>query len=151
MDKYAKTDAIGQGKVMPKLKELFSGFTTTFEQHYEDKGTVDIFFTASTQNESVRYAVECKDRYYKHTDFDEWMIEKKKYKTLQLAKDEGYRPIYVNTYTDNWIDIWNLDKCSITVVDEWELPKKTLDNAGNIKKSIYLLKSSDTAYSSTLC
>ena len=63
MDIFDSTDMHGQSRILPTIKALFSGCTLQIEQHYEDKGGVDIYITATTKSgKEVWYAIECKDR-----------------------------------------------------------------------------------------
>ena len=67
MDIFDSTDMHGQSRILPTLKAVFSGCPLQIEQHYEDKGGVDMYITATTKNnKEVWYAIECKDRKMHH-------------------------------------------------------------------------------------
>ena len=76
MDKFSNYDKKGQDKVVPILNELFSKCKdVNIEQHYQDKGRIDIFVTATTHsNITKRYAIECKDRWFESTTYSEIML-----------------------------------------------------------------------------
>jgi hypothetical protein len=139
---FTETDAQGQSKVVPELITLLSAATLTFEQHIEDNGCIDILLTATTTNNNYLYAAECKDRKYKHTYSNEWFLEKKKYKRLMEAHKKGYKPLYINTFKDDWIIIWDLTKCHLKTKEK-VLSKTTVVDSGQIKKDIYLLNIQD--------
>ena len=111
MDIFSCVDAYGQNKALNIIKDIFSGYTLNIEQHIEDKGRVDILMTATTKNKEYYYAIECKDRYFPHNHYDDMMIEVNKYNTLKDYSSLGYKPIYLNTFSDDTYLIWNLNTC----------------------------------------
>lgn len=140
MNKFQQIDKIGQAKVIEQLPKLFSGQTLNIEQHYIDKSTIDILVTATTKNNVEHYyAIEAKDRWYKHTDFNEWYLEFDK--KDELMKKQNYTPIYFNTFVDNYMIIWDLSKLNWSEIktDKRYLKKCTVENRGKVLKDIYLL------------
>lgn len=150
MNLFQSTDEYGQSKVVKQLQQIFSACTLTIDQHYDDNNVVDIFFTATTSNGTqYKYAAECKDRYYNHTYSDDWFIEVKKFNNLLKASENGYKPLYINTYKDNWINIWDISKCEVVAENRY-LKKTTVTNNGKVNKAIYKLNSADVVYGSHL-
>lgn len=147
MDIFSETDRIGQDKVVEILKDTFSACTLNIEQHYEDKAYVDIIMTATTANNvSHTYAIECKDRWYKSTAFNDWMLEEHKYNHLMEYKKKGYKPIYFNTFSDGKYMLWDVSK------GDWEkkifnCPNTTVEDNGRQDKVRLLLPSSACTYS----
>lgn len=147
---FYKTDEYGQSKVIPQLKSIFSACTLTFDQHYDDSCVVDIFFTATTSSGiEYKYAAECKDRWYKHSFSDDWYIEQKKFNNLMKVREDGYKPLYINTYEDDWINIWDITKCTVTE-EHKTLKKSTVVDRGKINRTIYCLNTKDAVYSDKL-
>lgn len=147
MDIFSETDKKGQNKVVNILKDIFSSCTLNIEQHYEDKAYVDILMTATTVSGiTQKYAIECKDRWYKSTSFNEWMLEEHKYNHLMNFKKQGYKPIYFNTFSDDKYMLWDVSK------DEWEkrvfnCPNTTVIDSGRNDKIRFLLPSTACTYS----
>ena len=113
MNLFHKADKAGQKKVKDTIKVLFSGCTLTRDEHIEDSGYIDIYITATTAtNTSITYAIEAKDRDMPHTKYAEegYILEDWKKKKLEEASKQGYRPLYINTFTDNKMIVWNLNK-----------------------------------------
>lgn len=149
MDKFSKIDKDGQGKVIGILKNIFSNCTLDIEQHIEDKGRVDIIMTSTTpKGNEYKYAIECKDRYCSSTQYNDWMIEVDKYNTLKEYSEQGYKPIYFNTFSDNTFMVWNLDKAEIN--EGYQItPKTTVEDNGYINRLRYYLPSSECSCSGT--
>ena len=144
MNEYNKRDYWGQKKVLPTLKQMFSGCTLTIDQHFNDKNEIDIYITATTKNNrEVWYAIECKDRNYNHEYFKKngFLIEQTKINALERAKENGYRPIYLNTFTDNICIIWNVANVNWDELKEYKgmLPIATVEDKGEKEKKNKLL------------
>lgn len=121
MDKFAEADNFGQTKILPTLKQMFSACTLTIDQHFDDKNSIDIYITATTKNnKEVWYAIECKDRKMSHTKYENegYIIEDWKVKELLNASSKGYKPIYLNSFSDDYIVVWNLDKIDFSKCGE---------------------------------
>ena len=121
MDIFDSTDMHGQSRILPTIKALFSGCTLQIEQHYEDKGGVDIYITATTKSgKEVLYAIECKDRKMSHTKYQDsgYIIEDHKMKELMKAANKGYRPLYLNSFNDDYVIIWNLNNIDLNECGE---------------------------------
>lgn len=147
MNVFQEVDQYGQELVISQLEKIFSGQTLTFDQHIDDKGAVDIFFTATTTNgNQYTYAVECKDRHYSHNYSDEWFIEVHKYEDLMSTTERGDRPLYINTYKDKWINVWDLSKVTLKE-EERELSKASVVDRGKSKRKVYTLQTSQCVYS----
>lgn len=109
MNKFNEADKIGQEKILPTLKYLFRKCNLNIDQHIDDCGHIDIYFTATTKNGTeYYYAVECKHRRMPHTRYDNYILEKNKEK--YLMEDSKYKPLYLNSFDDGWIIIWDLSK-----------------------------------------
>lgn len=148
MNTFQQLDEYGQSKVIPELNNIFSGFSMTYEQHVIDKGRIDIYFTAEKNGNKYDYASECKDRWYTHTQFDEWFIEVDKYNELM---NSGKKPLYINTFKDDWLIIWDLQKCKTLKEEERWLDKSTVAKwRGKVKKKIYLLSTKEAVISQKL-
>ena len=150
MDLFAYADKQGQSRILPTIKALFSGCTLQIEQHYEDKGCIDMYLTATTKNnKEVWYAIEFKDRKMSHTkyQYDGYIIEDKKIKSLLKAANKGYRPIYINSFSDNYLIWWELSKldfgeCGETGEIEFFKTEVTRGQSGKEKKNKTTLKNS---------
>lgn len=152
MDKFTKADQVGQEKLVNQLNKIFSNCTLTIDQHYIDKETVDVYTTATTvSNVSYLYVFEAKDRTYKHNAkfiTDEGVIlEIPKYKELMARKDE-YKPMYVHTFSDDWISIWDVSKLDMTKIKcvLKYLPKTTVEDRGKEWRYVYLIPRSECVY-----
>lgn len=114
MNLFNEADCYGQTKIMPTLRAMFSGATSLqVEQHFNDTNSIDIYVTATTKNnKEVWYAIECKDRKMTHTKYKDegYIIEDWKVKELLKAHKDGYKPIYLNSFSDNYIICWDLSK-----------------------------------------
>ena len=110
---FHNADKAGQAKVIPTLKNIFSAFTLTIDAHTDDYGGIDLYFTATTTNgHQYIYCAECKDRVMPHYTFGEegYILEQHKKKKLEKASEQGYKPLYINTFTDNKMIVWDLSK-----------------------------------------
>lgn len=146
MDIYEYADEKGQSKVLPILNDIFSGCTVTVEQHYADKSPIDLYVTVTNELSENKYAIECKDRQYNSTAFNEWMIEPRKYQRLLEAKEQGYIPLYFNTFSDNQYKVWDISK-SYFKVDKFNCPISTVEDKGRKIQVRYLLNNNDAIYS----
>lgn len=145
LDIFQKTDMDGQAKAKKYLNKIFNerGYDLEYEQHYQDKGGIDIFMIAKKNDKIVRkYAVEAKDRSFHVEKYEDLIIEKDKYNKLIEESKKGYYPIYLNTFT-NGCAIWNLLKCIIYDMGEIECKRKTLLNLPKEKLHKYGVKKSE--------
>ena len=148
MDKFDYADEKGQEKVIEQLNKIFSNCTVEYEQHFDDKNGIDIYFTVTTpKGKEYKYAAECKDRVYEHTFTDKWILEKKKYEDLIEASEQGYKPLYINTYTDDWMNVWDVSKCTVSTTNDWILPSTTVINKGYKTKKTLLLDEKEAVFS----
>ena len=149
MDKYSVADQQGQDKVLAILPQIFSACSIVYKQHIEDKGRVDIELTATTSsNRTYRYAIECKDRAYKSDDYETWMMETQKYNDLMEYSAKGYKPIYINTFSDNKYLVWDVSKTPI-IRKTYTTNRTTVENNGKVTKVRYMLPTSGCCYSGT--
>jgi len=95
---------------------------------------------------------EYKDRDFSHKTFD-WILEKKKYesiinKQLPINNTKPVKYLYINTFTDGYILIWDLQQIFKKHIKEsdwkWELLNETtvgrFKNSGKkVWKQVYLL------------
>ena len=136
MDLFNDADKYGQSRILPTIKALFSGCTLQIEQHFDDTNPIDIYLTATTKSgKEVLYSIECKDRKMTHT------------KSLLKAHKMGYRPIYLNSFNDNYIICWDLSKldfgeCGETGEIEFFKTEVTRGQTGKEKKNKTTLKNS---------
>lgn len=149
MSKFNDYDRKGQQKVMNILPNLFSGCTLNFEQHIDDNGKVDIFMSATTQTRMYKYAIEAKDRWYTHNYFDTWVLEEDKYKELMKHYQNGYKPIYFNTFSDGKYLVWDLSKTDCTNTGNLTTPKTTVEDRGKVTRKRIFLPVSGATYSGT--
>lgn len=150
MDKYSKADQQGQEIVVKILKRIFSGCTLDIDQHYDDMSPVDIYMTATTKDEKqTTYAIECKDRKYGHNTFSDSVIEIHKYDAVSATQEDGYRPIYFNTFSDDTYLVWDLSKCK-PIKRGMTSNKSTVESwKGKRTTPRYFLKNSDCKFSGT--
>lgn len=90
----------------------FSACTVVYDEENDmnDYAPVDIVFTAYTDTQSAKYAIEIKERKgYEHTYTNDWMIEQKKYNTLKQYQNYGYRVTYLNIFKDGYYAMWDID------------------------------------------
>ena len=154
MDLFNEADKYGQSKILPTIKALFSGCTLEIDQHFNDTNPIDIYVTATTKSgKEVWFAIECKDRKMSHTkyQYDGYIIEDKKIKSLLKAHKIGYRPIYLNSFSDNYIICWDLSKldfgeCGETGEIEFFKTEVTRGQTGKEKKNKTTLKNSQAVY-----
>lgn len=149
MDKFSEYDKKGQDKAVTILKDIFSNCTLDIEQHIEDKGKVDIIMTATTpKGKKYKYAIECKDRYYPHNQYEDWMLEEHKYRDLMEYAESGYKPIFMNTFSDNTYICWNVSECQMHK-KMFTTTKTTVEDNGSIQRYRYMLPTSECTYSGT--
>lgn len=147
MDKFSAADQSGQEKVLKVLPQIFEKCNIVYTQHIEDKGRVDIELTATTSSgKEVKYAIECKDRTYKSDDYDTWMLEWQKYLDLMKYEENGYRPIYINTFSDNKYLVWDVSKTPI-IRKSYTTNKTTVEDSGKVTRVRYMLPTSGCCYS----
>lgn len=150
MNKYTNADKKGQTILIEQLNKIFDGYNVDITQHYIDKATVDIDMNVtSTDGNTYEYNIETKDRQYSHTSFGgEWLIEEHKINELKNKKGKA---LYANTYADDWLCIWDLNKLDLNELRtelKW-LPKSTVDiHRGKTWKRVYYLPIEKAVYSS---
>ena len=148
MDKFQTYDKAGQIKVVEQLQKIFSAHTLNIEQHFEDKCSIDIYVTATTKTGKERYyAIEAKDRDYTHSSYDVWFLEQHKYTTL-MSEAGKYSPLYINTFKDNWMVVWDLSKIDWSNVETSTrtLSKTTVIDKGKQQKMVYMLPVNQAVY-----
>lgn len=148
MNKFQIKDKKGQNKAIEQLVKILSGATLNIEQHYIDKATVDIMITATTKNCERYYAIEAKDREYNSSKYNDWFLELHKKNELLKKYGYGYTPLYLNTFPDNKIIIWDLSKIDWDKIkiEKKYLPVTTVENRGNVLKDVYLLPQDIAVY-----
>lgn len=148
-DLFTVADATGQEKVLRILNNIFSGCTLNIEQHTEDKGRVDIFMTATTHN-GIRktYAIECKDRWFPHSQYPDMMLDKEKYDVLKSYSKSGYTPIFFNTFSDDTYMVWDVLKATVDIRNH-KTKKTTVEYNGYVDKPRCFFKTSDFTFSGT--
>ena len=84
-----------------------------------------------------------------HTKYQDsgYIIEDKKIKELMKAANKGYRPLYLNSFNDDYIIIWNLNnidfgECGETGEIEFFKTEVTRGQTGKEKKNKTTLKNS---------
>lgn len=146
MNKFFEADVKGQNKVLPVLRNMFSGFNTKVEPHFDDYTAIDIYMSASTSSTLYKYAIECKDRDMSHDKYDSYILEDSKREKLLEAFKEGYKPIYINTFTDDYMVVWDLSKIDFNDCAELKalLPATTVEYGAKKNKKNKLLKIEDS-------
>jgi hypothetical protein len=148
-DLFTKKDQEGQEKLVNQLQLILSACTDlTIEQHYIDKCTVDVFVTATTKSSAACYAFEAKDRTYSHNRFDEIILEIPKYESL-MERCVTHKPMYVHTFSDDWLIIWDLSKLKNLKKECRYLPKTTVEDRGKEWRWVYLLPIDQCVYSNS--
>ena len=150
MNEFNDADKYGQDKVMNTITTLLSGCTLNIERHFDDTNPIDVYITATTKSgKEVYYAIECKDRKMAHTKYQDegYIIENHKMKELMKAANKGYRPLYLNSFNDDYIIIWNLNnidltECGETGEIEFFKTEVTRGQTGKEKKNKTTLKNS---------
>lgn len=125
----AEADYKGQQKVIKALHQIFDGYFTsmTIDPHFDDYSPIDIYMSGTLPNNTeIKYAIETKDRNMEHTAYAEegYILEDHKKTKLEEAAKDGYRPIYINTFTDDYLIAWdiskvNFDECGTTGKKKW--------------------------------
>lgn len=109
LDKFQKKDYEGQLKAAPVLSNLFSKYEdVTMEHHITDRGRIDIFLIVKHKGIEHKYAIECKDRDFTSETFDTCMLNPDKWGWLMAYKKLGFKPLFLNTFTDNKYMIWDV-------------------------------------------
>ena len=151
MDKFSAADLQGQEKVVNQLKKIFKNQTLTIEQHYSDCETVDIYVTATTKtNVSYLYVFETKDRNFDHNKYGDCMLDEEK--LIEIRKREGkYKPMYVHTFSDDWISIWDISKIDFSKYQPKPIKrrKRTVVPSEKIVRKSYLIPRSECVYDSS--
>lgn len=126
-----RCDANDKKRVAELLKykmESESNYIFEYEIPLNQFSEVDILATAFTQTYDVKmmYAIECKERDFNSTTFNDAMIEEDKLATLlQYSEQPFYRSYYTNTWKDGIITAQRITKETPTSHRETPRPKKT--------------------------
>lgn len=151
LDKYQKKDYEGQEKASLALTQLFGKYEdVTMEHHITDRGRIDIFLTVKHKGIMYKYAIECKDRDFTSTTFDTCMLNPDKWGWLMAYKKMGYKPLFLNTFTDDKYVIWDVS------ISDWyvgmvEVPVSTVDKSkGKTLEPRYFLPVEDCIYQGDL-
>lgn len=114
MNEFSKADKYGRDKVKDRLLSLFSNYLSNVDLYYceDDTSRSDIFVSGWTNNDKlITYCIECKDRKFEHTKYEEgYIIEQPKKEYLITQSRYGMIPLYVNSFSDNYMAVWNLNK-----------------------------------------
>lgn len=95
---------------------------------------------------SHKYIVEIKDRNFPsnhHFGLDGWFLEKYKYDSLCKKKTDNQEILYINSFIDNVIAIWNLSKIENFNWEVGFMNKTTYGNDPRINKLVAKLKIKD--------
>ena len=131
MTEFQKADNYGRDKVINTLVKLLTPYLNNIEIIYtgiKDKEDIFIIGNNKKKNNIIKYCIECKDRKFEHTKYDNdemedeergYIIEQHKKEYLISQSQLGYIPLYVNSFSDNYMVVWNLkkinwDECSTT-------------------------------------
>lgn len=115
MNEFSKADKYGRDKVKDRLLSLFSDYLSNVDLYYceDDTSRSDIFVSGWSNNDKlITYCIECKDRKFEHKKYEEegYIIEQPKKEYLITQSQYGMIPLYVNSFSDNYMVIWNLNK-----------------------------------------
>lgn len=139
MSKFNEADRIGQEKALPVIKDLFKNCELQIEQHIDDNGRIDIFVTATTQHNITKtYAIECKDRWFSSTTYEDCMLNPDKYGWLMAYKKLGYKPLFFNSFSDDTYMIWDVSQGDWDV-GMFKVPKTTVVKGEKVYEPRYLL------------
>lgn len=138
---FNEYDKYGRSKVIRWINETYpERYKLDPKQGEYDRTDIDA--TGYTKSSEVWYKIECKDRWYPHTDFGgEWVIEDKKIKELR----DGFRKgVYINTFSDDYIVVWDISSMSDEEiknlpVKESNWKRTTVEDNGRVKKVKKLL------------
>ena len=157
-NEFFEADKRGQYKVLSTICETLyksnSVKVLTFNLNYDNYSPIDIYIRVLTESDNMySYAIECKDRNCKHTDFAEegFLITTQKLMKLLEAAAEGYKPLYLNSFTDGYFVIWDLSKIKITdlgITRKKAFPKTTINNESHkvVEEQRLTLKLKDCVY-----
>lgn len=148
MCEFENAEIKGQHKLVNQLYKIFSGCTLTIDQHTNDCETVDIYVTATTKsNNSYLYVFETKDRNFDHNKYGDCMLDVQK---LEQIKKRGYKykPMYVHTFTDDWLSIWDISKIDFSKYQPKSIPrgKYTVIKSDKIVRDSYFIPRSECVY-----
>ena len=155
MTEFQKADNYGRDKVITTLVTVLTPYLDNIEVTYtgiKDKEDIFIIGNNKKTNNIIKYCIECKDRKFEHTKYDNdemkdeergYIIEQHKKEYLITQSQYGMIPLYVNSFSDDYVVVWNLNKvdwdnCSTTgektfkektVVDS----EKYIDNKQTLK------------------
>lgn len=122
MNEFSKADKYGRDKVKDRLLSLFENNLNNVDLYYceDDTSRSDIFVSGWSNNDKlITYCIECKDRKFEHTKYDNdkmedeergYIIEQPKKEYLITQSQYGMIPLYVNSFSDNYMAVWNLNK-----------------------------------------
>lgn len=131
MTEFQKADNYGRDKVITTLVTVLTPYLNNIEVTYtgiKDKEDIFIIGNNKKTNNIIKYCIECKDRKFEHTKYDNdemkdeergYIIEQHKKEYLITQSQYGMIPLYVNSFSDDYMVVWNLNKvdwdnCSTT-------------------------------------
>lgn len=155
--KFQKTDEKGQAIALQHLKEVMGNCKLNIEQHVEDFNPIDIYITAVTPSDKTElYAFECKHREkynYEYVMNNGAMLEIDKKDNILKAIENGYKGIYMMTFSDGYM-IWVLNDIRDAIkelpVTYMKCPKTTVVNSGSKNKPCLILPFNLCKYSRRL-
>lgn len=143
MNKFEESEERGRAVFKSYLNSL-GDRVSNYTENEDPYGHWDVAF----EMEGRKFIVELKHRNYSNDSFSTWMLEKYKYNKLREVKflqkrknDTDVTLLYVNTYADGNIRVWNLDKLSSQdTIAEQEMHAKTtaVDSGKRLKEVIHL-------------
>lgn len=141
-------DVESKKRIMENLKKYYednSNYTFVYDINPDPLAQVDCTATAYTQsNEMVAtYSIECKERDYTSTSFNEWWLEDDKYQ--EMAPDfNSKRCYYANLFTDGVLRMWYVNNLNTDYNKTVKLKKttkgKTKQQQQDVWKKVYPLK-----------
>ena len=147
LNKFNSVDAYGQEKVIKVLKDIFSRNNPRFIQHIEDNGRVDIEMYVTDKNgNEVKYAIECKDRYMPDWRYNSYIIEDGKIDALTTYSADGYKPLYINTFSNDMMYVWDISNIEYDMIYGKEYHYKTVEESGTYRKDKKMVRKEDAVW-----
>lgn len=106
-----------------------------------EKSHLDLAMEATNGDITHWYAFELKERWGKYVSTfygdeslkqEPWIYNMEKDDFLDIAKNKGFKPMYVNLYPDDIIRVWDIskiDNSTLPILDKWIKEKNVVEES----------------------
>ena len=144
MNKFELSEIRGRKKIEKFFNYLLQDRLISLEFSKNNYDKFDAVLMYRKRCSVYSAAIETKDRNYNSDKYSDWILEYNKLKSWEERNEDFF--LYVNTYADEVIRVWNITDDLIKSCNKGErwLPSTTMSNRGCKNKKVVYLPSNKT-------